>query len=131
MLARPENEIKVEAIAALTKLADERRADTIRVRLHAISNTDATIGQAVARAMTELDNRFSTQQIAANQRAERMQEPAKTLLVDNQDLAKVVQEQEVQAAKLDISTLKTGYIIEGRYKYIQKIRKCPFTTVFL
>jgi eukaryotic-like serine/threonine-protein kinase len=30
MLQRPENEIKVEAIAALAKLADERRADTIR-----------------------------------------------------------------------------------------------------
>src|SRR5260370_1847185 len=131
MLARPENEIKVEAIAALTKLADERRADTIRVRLHAISNTDATIGQAVAGAMTERDNRFYTQQIAANQRAERMQEPAKTLLVDNQDLAKVVQEQEVQAAKLDIATLKTGDIIEGRYKYIEKIGKGAFGTVLL
>jgi HEAT repeat protein/tRNA A-37 threonylcarbamoyl transferase component Bud32 len=131
MLQRPENEIKVEAIAALTKLADERRADTIRVRLQAISNTDATISQAVARAMTELDNRFSTQQIAANQRAERMQEPAKTLLIDNQDLAKVVQDHEVQAAKLDIATLKTGDIIEGRYKYIEKIGKGAFGTVLL
>ncbi len=54
-----------------------------------------TVSQAVARAMQELDNRFSTQQIAANQRAEKMQEPAKTLLIDNQDLAKVVQEHEV------------------------------------
>jgi HEAT repeat protein/tRNA A-37 threonylcarbamoyl transferase component Bud32 len=132
MLQRPENEIKVEAIAALAKLADERRADTIRVRLQAVSsNADATISQAVARAMTELDNRFSTQQIAANQRAERMQEPAKTLLIDNADLAKVVQEQEVQAAKLDIATLKTGDIIEGRYKYIEKIGKGAFGTVLL
>jgi serine/threonine-protein kinase len=131
MLQRPENEIKVEAIAALVKLADERRADTIRVRLQAISNTDAAISQAVARAMTELDNRFSTQQIAANQRAEKMQEPAKTLLIDNQDLAKVVQDHEVQAAKLDIATLKTGDIIEGRYKYIEKIGKGAFGTVLL
>jgi serine/threonine-protein kinase len=132
MLQRPENEIKMEAIAALAKLADERRADTIRVRLQAASsNADATISQAVARAMMELDNRFSTQQIAANQRAERMQEPAKTLLIDNADLAKVVQEQEVQAAKLDIATLKTGDIIEGRYKFIEKIGKGAFGTVLL
>src|ERR1700736_76803 len=131
LLQRPENEIKVEAVAALAKLADERRADTIRVRLQAIANTDAAISQAVARAMTELDNRFSTQQIAANQRAERMQEPAKTLLIDNQDLAKVVQDHEVQAAKLDIATLKTGDIIEGRYKYIEKIGKGAFGTVLL
>src|SRR5579859_2313716 len=109
MLQRPENEIKVEAITALAKLADERRADTIRVRLQAAStNADATIVQAAVRAISELDNRFSTQQIAANQRAERMQEPAKTLLIDNADLAQVVQEQEVQAAKLDIATLKAG-----------------------
>jgi HEAT repeat protein/tRNA A-37 threonylcarbamoyl transferase component Bud32 len=131
MLQRPENEIKVEAIAALAKVADERRADTIRVRLQAVSSSDATISQAVARAMTELDNRFSTQQIAANQRAERMQEPAKTLLIENQDLAKVVQEHEVQVAKLDIATLKTGDIIEGRYKYIEKIGKGAFGTVLL
>ncbi len=132
LLQRPENEIKSEAIAALAKLADERRADTIRVRLQAVANNaDATISQAVARAMLELDNRFSTQQIAANQRAEKMQEPAKTLLIDNQDLAKVVQEQEIQANKLDIATLKSGDIIEGRYKFIEKIGKGAFGTVLL
>jgi serine/threonine-protein kinase len=132
MLQRPENEIVSEAIAALAKLADERRAETIRIRLQAVANNaDATISHAIARAMTELDNRFSTQQIAANQRAERMQEPAKTLLIDNQDLAKVVEEHEVQANKLDIATLKTGDIIEGRYKFIEKIGKGAFGTVLL
>src|SRR3984893_15828735 len=90
MLSRPENEIKVEAIAAVAKLADERRADTIRVRLQAVSaGSDGTLSQAVARAIQELDNRFSTQQLAANQRAEKMQAPGKTLLVDNAVLANV------------------------------------------
>jgi serine/threonine-protein kinase len=132
MLQRPENEIKSEAIAALARLADERRADTIRVRLQAVATSaDATISQAVARAMTELDNKFSTQQIAANQRAERMQEPAKTLLIDNQDIAKIVKEQEVAVAKLDIATLKPGDVIEGRYKFIEKIGKGAFGTVLL
>jgi eukaryotic-like serine/threonine-protein kinase len=132
MLQRQENEIKSEAIAALAKLADEKRADSIRDRLQAVAvNADATISQAVGRAMQELENRFSTQQIAANQRAEKMQEPAKTLLIENQDLAKVVHEQEVQANKLDIATLKTGDIIEGRYKFIEKIGKGAFGTVLL
>jgi serine/threonine-protein kinase len=134
MLTRPENEIKVEAIAALAKLADERRADTIRVRLQAVSTSaDGTLSQAVARAMQELDNRFSTQQIAANQRAEKMQEPAKTLLIDNQALANVVKQAEDTAAsaKLDIATLKTGDVIEGRYKFIEKIGKGAFGTVLL
>jgi HEAT repeat protein/tRNA A-37 threonylcarbamoyl transferase component Bud32 len=134
MLARPENEIKVEAIAALAKLADERRAETIRVRLQAVTtSTDGTLSQAVARAMQELDNRFSTQQIAANKRAEKMQEPAKTLLIDNQSLASAVKQAEetAAAAKLDIATLKPGDVIEGRYKFIEKIGKGAFGTVLL
>ena len=132
MLQRPENEIKSEAIAALAKLADEKRADAVREKLQqAAVNADATISQAVGRAMSELENRFSTQQIAANQRAEKMQEPAKTLLIENADLAKVVHEQEVQANKLDIATLKTGDVIEGRYKFIEKIGKGAFGTVLL
>jgi eukaryotic-like serine/threonine-protein kinase len=134
MLAKPENEIKVEAIAAIAKLVDERHADTIRVRLQSVSTTaDGTLSQAVARALTELDNRFSTQQIAANQRAEKMQEPARTLLMDNQVLANVVKQSEVASAsaKLDIATLKPGDVIEGRYKFIEKIGKGAFGTVLL
>jgi serine/threonine-protein kinase len=134
MLSRPENEIKVEAISALAKLADERRADTIRSRLQAVSTAgEGTLSQAVARAMQELDNRFSTQQIAANKRAEKMQEPAKTLLIDNAEIAKVVRENEATAAsaKLDIATLKPGDVIEGRYKFIEKIGKGAFGTVLL
>jgi len=134
MLTRPENEVKVEVISALAKLADERRADTIRVRLQAVSTSaDSTLNQAVARAMQELDNRFSTQQIAANKRAEKMQEPAKTLLIDNQSLAAAVKQAEDTAAsaKLDIATLKPGDVIEGRYKFIEKIGKGAFGTVLL
>jgi serine/threonine-protein kinase len=131
LLQRPENEVKVEAIAALAKLADERRAETVRVRLQAAMTADGTISQAVARAMQELDNRFSSTQLAANQRAEALQEPAKTLLIDNQDLAKVVKENEAQAARLDIATLKPGDVIEGRYKFIEKIGKGAFGTVLL
>jgi serine/threonine-protein kinase len=134
-LQRPEKEIKVEAIAALARVADERHVDTIRARLQAMSGaSEGTISQAVASAMTELDNRFSTQQIAANQRAAQLQEPSKTLLIDNQELAAVIRQSEtaqVQAAKLDIATLKPGDVIEGRYKFIEKIGKGAFGTVLL
>jgi serine/threonine-protein kinase len=136
MLQRPEQEIKVEVIAALAKLTDERRADTVRERLQALAagGADGAISQAVARAMTEFENRFSTQQIAADQRAAKMQEPAKTLLIDNQEIAEVIKENEAaqaQGAKLDIATLKPGDVIEGRYKFIEKIGKGAFGTVLL
>jgi len=132
LLKRPENAVKVATIGALAKLADERRADTIRSQLQGIpGGSDATISQAVARAMVELENRFSTQQVAANQHAVQMQEPAKTLLIDNAELAKVVKENEAKLERLDIATLKPGDVIEGRYKYIEKIGKGAFGTVLL
>jgi eukaryotic-like serine/threonine-protein kinase len=135
MLQRPENEVKLEVIAAIAKLVDEKRADTVRMRLQALATGgDGTITQAIARAVTEIENRFSTQNIAANQRALLMQEPAKTLLVDNQEIAAVIRETEADkaaSAKLDIATLKPGDIIEGRYKFIEKIGKGAFGTVLL
>ncbi len=132
LLQRPENEIKTEAISALTRLADEGRANTIRMRLQAVATgADSTLNGAVSRALQELDNRFSAQQIAANQRAEKMKEPAQTLLIENQEISKVVEQLDTQANRLDISTLKTGDIIEGRYKYIEKIGKGAFGTVLL
>jgi serine/threonine-protein kinase len=132
LLNRPENEIKVEVIAALAKLADESCAETVRQRLAAVPAGDGIVGQAVARAIAELDNRFSVTQIAANQRAVQMQEPAKTLLIENQELSKIVKENETQTApRLDIATLKPGDVIEGRYKFIEKIGKGAFGTVLL
>ena len=132
LLLRPESEIKVEVINALTKLADEGRADTIRHRLQSVAaGGDGTLSQAAVRAVQELDNRFSSTQIAANQQAQKMQEPSKTLLIDNQELAKVIKQNEAQAAKLDINTLQPGDIIEGRYKFIEKIGKGAFGTVLL
>jgi eukaryotic-like serine/threonine-protein kinase len=135
LLQRSESAIRVEAIGALAKLADERRAETVRLRLQALSNgSDNTINQAVARAMSDLEGRFSTQAIAANQHAAQMQEPSKTLLIENEALSQVIKDTEAaqaQSAKLDITTLKTGDVIEGRYKFIEKIGKGAFGTVLL
>jgi serine/threonine-protein kinase len=132
LLQRPEAEVKIEAVGALAKLADERRANTIRVQIQALAATsEVSIANAVEHAIQELENRFSTQQIAANQRAAKLQSTSKTLLLDNQEISSIVQQQELQSGKLDIGTLQPGEIIEGRYKYIEKIGKGAFGTVLL
>jgi serine/threonine-protein kinase len=132
LLQRPENEIKIETIAALAKLADEKRVSSVRAQLQAIGNTsEAAVANAAERALQELENRFSTQQIAANQRAAQMQATGKTLLIDNQEISNIVRQQEAQSNKLDIGTLVPGDILEGRYKYIEKIGKGAFGTVLL
>jgi serine/threonine-protein kinase len=61
------------------------------------------------------------------------QPPARTLLMSEQEVAKAVKQAEVMAGpqKLDIQTLKPGDIIEGRYKFVERIGKGAFGTVLL
>jgi eukaryotic-like serine/threonine-protein kinase len=58
---------------------------------------------------------------------------ARTQLMSEQDVQRVVKEAEKMAGpqKLDIQTLKPGDIIEGRYKYVERIGKGAFGTVLL
>jgi eukaryotic-like serine/threonine-protein kinase len=136
LLEHPEREIKIEAMSALARLADDRRADSIRSYIQAagsVSNDD-TVNQAAAHALEEIDSRFSSTAVAAQQKAAQMSpapsEPAKTLLIEKADIAAIVKKAE-EVQKLDISTLKAGDVIEGRYKYIEKIGKGAFGTVVL
>ena len=61
------------------------------------------------------------------------QQPARTLLMSEQEVAKAVKQAEIMAGpqKLDIQTLKPGDIIEGRYKFVERIGKGAFGTVLL
>ncbi len=133
-LNHPEKEIRIEAMAVLSKLADERRIEHIRLQLQAqqINNSDIAVQQAAINALQQLDNRYSASIVAANQKAAQFAEPAKTLLMDNRELEAVVKSAEaIHSQKLDIATLKPGDIIEGRYKFIEKIGKGAFGTVLL
>jgi serine/threonine-protein kinase len=144
LLDRPEKEIKVEAIGALARLADDRRADHVRAYIQAASqaSTDMTVSQAALRAMEDIDNRFSSTAVAAQASAQAALatgqqaarpiaiEPSKTLLVERADLGEIVKKAE-EAQKMDIATLKAGDMIEGRYKFIEKIGKGAFGTVVL
>jgi serine/threonine-protein kinase len=132
MLERPEREIRLESISALARLADEQSADTIRQRIQAAAagSGDETIVQAAMLALEDLDSRFSVVAVEAQQKAARMAEPARTLLMERADIEDIIA-REASLQKLDISTLKTGDIIEGRYQFIEKIGKGAFGTVLL
>ncbi len=71
--------------------------------------------------------------IAASSRpAPRPAEPARTLLMSEAEVAQVVRQAEASTQqKLDISTLNPGDVIEGRYKYIERIGRGAFGTVLL
>jgi eukaryotic-like serine/threonine-protein kinase len=154
MLQRPERDVQVEAIKALSQLADESHAETIRGILKQIQQSEEhTIINAADTALKSLDDRYSETVVEENIRAEKIAGNTKTLLVDNEDLEKLLhQAKEASAVAqadgdgdivpaaapapmavpiLDISTLKPGDVIDGRYKYIEKIGKGAFGTVLL
>jgi eukaryotic-like serine/threonine-protein kinase len=139
LLERTEKEIKIEVLGALAKLTDDRRADTVRASIHAIASNsaDVTISQAALRAMEDIDNRFSSTSVAAQTLH------AQTLGgASRPDITKVAVERvEAPAVKkpaesapqqaMDVNALKAGDVLEGRFKYIEKIGKGAFGTVVL
>ncbi|HEY0941762.1 MAG TPA: HEAT repeat domain-containing protein [Steroidobacter sp.] len=148
LLERPEKEIKVEVINALARLADDKRADAVRSYIQAAGSNanDPTIEHAAIRAIEDIDLRYSSTAVAAALKSGRTlaeparaskigsAEPARTLLIDRGDVDQVlkkVEESAAATAKLDISTLKPGDVVEGRYKFIEKIGKGAFGTVLL
>jgi serine/threonine-protein kinase len=139
LLKRPEREVQVEAIKAISHLADEKRAETVRGVLQQIKQSnDPTIINSADMAIKEIDAKFSSTVMEENVRAEKMAEHTKTLLIDDEDLSKLMAA-EAEAAKdetaatpyLDVSKLEPGTVIDGRYKYIEKIGKGAFGTVLL
>ena len=153
MQSRPEKEIRVEAVHALAMLADEGRADQIRVQLEAQANgPEVTIARAAAGAIEALQKRFATGGVAIadntgnlnisqnsesrGSRATRVAKPAaeatRTMMRPDDEVVKQVRAADASTVpKLDISTLSPGDVIEGRYKFIERIGRGAFGTVLL
>jgi HEAT repeat protein len=150
LLQRPEREIQVEAIKALTQLTNVTHADSIRNLLKKIQQSpDATIINVATKALKDLDARYSETVLEENVRAEKIAAHTKTLLLENDELDKLLSAQAAQIAEaakpddaaeapvamgeqiLDISKLTPGDVVDGRYKYIEKIGKGAFGTVLL
>ncbi len=163
--SRPEKEIRVEAVQALALLADEGRADQIRVQLEAqAQGAEATLARAAGSALEILQKRFATGGIAISDRTRggasggtssavstgrgrssgsRVTPPpaappppntefSRTMMRPDEEVVKQVRAADASTApKLDISTLTPGDVIEGRYKYIERIGRGAFGTVLL
>src|SRR6202045_4182350 len=143
LIGRPEREIRIEVIQALSRVADEARAQQVRDELQAqVLSPDQTISRMAALAVSELDNRIagitsiaSAVAPTAAQAGVRPPQPtpaeaARTLLISDQALAQATKQPDA-VARLDIQTLKAGDIIEGRYKYIDPIGPRGLATVLL
>ena len=155
LLKSSERDVQIEAIKAISHLANDSQADTVRDLLKKIKQSeDITIINVADKALQELDGKYSETVLEQNIRAEKVAENTKTLLVENEDLEKLLQAAKEESAVaqadgdgdivpaagtaapmaapvLDISKLNPGDVIEGRYRYIEKIGKGAFGTVLL
>ena len=136
-LDRPESDIRVEAIGALARLADDRTVDPVRAKILPFAGlSEQSVAGAAQRALTELDQRFGGATLtgvpgiggAAATRAGA--DVARTMLIDSADVAAIMKAAEAQG-RLDVATLTSGEVLEGRYKFIEKIGKGAFGTVLL
>ncbi len=131
MLDRPEKDIRIEAVNAIGHLATSDSAEPLKDRLRSLATgADETIAKVAAQAMSRIESIAGTNPGSPELRTETPGEAAKTLLVDNARVEEMVKSLD-KAIKLDVSTLKTGDLIEGRYRYIEKIGKGAFGTVVL
>jgi serine/threonine-protein kinase len=151
VLTRKDTAAVAEALAALTKLADEQSYETVRARmLPLVASPDPTCASAARRAISELDalyrpsvSQSGPQSATGAGRSGYMRsgtdetpaalgplDAAHTMLVESADIAAIVKAAETQA-KLDIATLKSGDLLDNRYRFIEKIGKGAFGTVLL
>ena len=146
LAARPEKDVRIEVMQAVARLADEKRADQVAGQLRAqAESADATIARAAGVALAELQERmnsgsgmFGTQSkmVTSNTRAADGSRII-TAAAEAESRPRLHQVEQASSAlaaaggKLDISHLRSGDLVEGRYKYIERIGKGAFGTVLL
>jgi eukaryotic-like serine/threonine-protein kinase len=132
-------EARLELITAITRLADDQSADAVRAKLEEVSAmaADATVSHAALRAVEGIASRFAAGAPSARDAtggaaaaARQAMEAGRTLLAERADVETIVRKAREQQ-RLDVSTLKPGDLLEGRYKFVRKIGKGAFGTVLL
>jgi serine/threonine-protein kinase len=129
----PEPETVTECIQALSTLLDDSNFAAVRASLQPLLKaSNETVSQAAVQAMEAINIRFSPSMIQGNAQVASAAEAAQTLLVDDAELRKLTEQTAPQPElPIDITELKSGDLIENRYKYIEKIGKGAFGTVIL
>jgi len=143
VLGRPEADVLVEALAALVRLAEDRNFEEVIAAIAPLALSDQpSVADAARRARAELEAKYGPSVSGTGPRlagatgttgtmeAATPADSNRTMLLDSANVAALMKAAEAQS-RLDISTMKSGDLIEGRYKYIEKIGKGAFGTVLL
>ena len=128
LLSRPEREVRIEAMQALAHIADPASADVLRAQLKSqASGTDQTIARAAEAALADLERRLTGASAATSLGSTQPQPPPEAAPEPPEAPAAA----RPAVERLDIQTLRTGDVLEGRYKYLERIGRGAFGTVLL
>ena len=131
LLNSEDRNVRMEVVRTLSHLASEKRVDSLKTVLTKIKQSDdGDLVNIADKAIKDMDARFAPADAAESMRAEKIAEHSKTLLVEDEDIETIITAAQDKGV-LDISTLQPGDIVDGRYKYIEKIGKGAFGTVLL
>ena len=140
LLDTASKEARLEVISALSRLTDEQTVGLVKSKLEEVGSSaaDPTVSHAALRAVEGIAGRFSTgastigsHETHSTSTGDRpAPEASRTLLAERADVETIVRKAREQA-RLDVSTLKPGDLLEGRYKFVRKIGKGAFGTVLL
>ena len=130
LLERPEREVRIEVMQALATIADPASAETLRTQLKAQSSApDQTIARAAESALVDLERRLSGATLTGGSLGATQPQPPHEAAPEAP--APSVAARAAAVERLDIQTLRPGDVIEGRYKYLERIGRGAFGTVLL
>jgi len=124
------NEVRIEAIKALSFVATENTGEEIKQKIaSAAKGRDDSVKQAATEALSRIDHALADSIVGASTKNQRLTDTGHTLLSDAP--TENVEIKGTGGKMLNIDELEPDEMIEGRYRYIQKVGKGAFGTVLL
>ncbi len=123
------NEVKIEAIKTLSMVTSEQTADDVIARItSSAKGADDTVKKVAGEALARIEHRVTDSILGASSRNQRMTDTGHTMLTKT-DAAALGS---AAADKiLNIDELEPNDMIEGRYRYVERVGKGAFGTVLL
>jgi len=123
------NEVRIEAIRTLSIVATEQTAEDVKERITAAAKgRDAAVKEATSEALARLEKRTGSSIIGASTRNQRLNDTGHTMLGD---LPTAALQTATADKRINIDELEPDQMIEGRYRFIEKVGKGAFGTVLL
>ena len=127
-----ENEVRIEAIKTLSMVTSEQTKEDVKTRITASAKgRDQSVKQAASEALAHIEYRISDSIIGLSSRNHRLLDTGQSLSNNDMSAATTLLPIVTADNRFNIDELESNDMIEGRYRYIEKVGKGAFGTVLL